>query len=82
MLYSLLRPAAPLPDHLAPLQRAMSLPRGPTTQSGQLDLQSSEDLNMTCHSSKLQELREKERAYKESYTLLDELLVCLRCLLD
>ena len=32
--------------------------------------------------SRLQELKEKERVYKESYTLVDDLVLCLRCLLD
>ena len=32
--------------------------------------------------SRLQELKEKEKVYKESYTLVDDLVLCLRCLLD
>ena len=32
--------------------------------------------------SRLQELKEKERVYKDSYTLVDDLVLCLRCLLD
>ena len=32
--------------------------------------------------SRLQELREKEKVYKESYSIMDEMIMCLRCLLD
>ena len=31
---------------------------------------------------KLQELREKELAYKDNFSLFDELFMCFRCLLD
>ena len=36
------------------------------------------DLKIT----RLQELKEKEKAYKESYSIIDEMFLCLRCLLD
>ena len=32
--------------------------------------------------SKLQELREREIAFKESYSIFDEMFMCFRCLFD
>ena len=32
--------------------------------------------------SKLQELREREVAFKESYSIFDEMFMCFRCLFD
>ena len=32
--------------------------------------------------SKLHELREKELAYKDNYTIFDEMFMCFRCLFD
>ena len=83
LLYTLLRPGAPLPDHLKVLRRSMGEQRWtaekdilPTREqerdSGRIDYK-------IC---KLQELKEKERAYKDNYSLFDEMFLCLRCLLD
>ena len=43
---------------------------------------SEQDSELDLKISRLQELKEKEKAYKESYSLMDEMFLCLRCLVD
>lgn len=79
LLYTLLRPEAPLPDHLMVLRRSMREQRGPR------DILISKEKGPSTIDSKickLQELKEKELAYKDNYSLFDEMFLCLRCLLD
>ena len=82
LLYTLLKPGAPLPEHLLVLRRTMEERRGGEevvdTKVEEEEGASRIDLNI----SKLQELKEKELAYKDNYSFLDELFLCLRCLID
>lgn len=82
ILFELLRPGSSLPDHLAPLRRVMSQSRrSQSTQELSSDGKGSQsDLDIKIN--RLQELREKEKALKESYSIVDDLFMCLRCLLD
>ena len=43
---------------------------------------SEQDSELDLKISRLQELKEKEKAYKESYSFMDEMFLCLRCLVD
>jgi len=81
LLYTLLRPEAPLPDHLMVLRRNMEEPRGTgdSQPSKEEERPSCRIDNKIC---KLQELKEKELAYKDNYSLFDEMFLCLRCLFD
>lgn len=81
LLYTLLKPGALLPDHLLVLRRSMMEQRG--LDENLITKAEEKDPNkIDLQISKLQELKEKELAYKNNYSLFDEMFLCLRCLLD
>ena len=81
LLYTLLKPGALLPEHLMVLRRSMMEQRGP--DENLITKAEEKDPNkIDLQISKLQELKEKELAYKNNYSLFDEMFLCLRCLLD
>ena len=43
---------------------------------------SEQDSELDLKISRLQELKEKEKVFKESYSFMEEMFLCLRCLVD
>eukprot|EP00092_Neocalanus_flemingeri_P068749 GFUD01084114.1.p1 GENE.GFUD01084114.1~~GFUD01084114.1.p1 ORF type:complete len:114 (+),score=28.40 GFUD01084114.1:23-343(+) len=83
LLYTLLRPGAPLPDHLMVLRRSMEEKRGASDRDILPRMEEARSsAGIDSQICKLQELKEKELAYKDNYSLFDEMFLCLRCLLD
>ena len=65
---------------LSQLTTLTTVRRSDLAESHQADSLKQTSLDLKI--SRLQELKEKERVYKDSYTLVDDLVLCLRCLLD